>query len=264
MDGDDYHDELDDRIAALQAEQAAAAAPEPEPEAIEAQADEAQPETQEASTEATEPADDDDLLRPDKRLERMAFEKREAVRNAKRLEAEIARLQGTRTETTDEAVQRQALIMAQDIAKQNAFNEKCNTIGKALDKEYGSASEIVRAFADSFPDQGGIPAPILETVIEAGDGQEHKIIHYLSKNLDVAEEIMKKTPAQQGVAIAKIAAKLSQPVVSKAPAPIPRVAGSSGSTVEVVQKDFEKMTTAERIAFFDKEDFKERQRKFMH
>lgn len=219
-----------------------------------------------ATEEPTEPENplteepEDELAEEKKRRERMYFEKREAAREAKRLQAEIEILKGTRTETHDEAVVREATAIASQQVAQQKFNAECNRISKALGTDL---QPVLTAFSEAFPENGGIPLAILNTVIEAADGQEHKVLQYLSKNLDQAEELMTMTPAKQGAFVARITAKVTAPVITKMPAPIKPTAGALSAT-ETVTKDFEKMSLKEKIDFYDNEELKKRQRPLFH
>jgi hypothetical protein len=83
---------------------------------------------------------------------------------------------------------------------------------------------------------------------------------YLAKNPDMAEDIVQMTPARQGAALAKIAAKVSAPVikpVSKAPEPIKSVGGGAKAT-GAPGTDPDKMTMAEFATWQDAQDRKRR------
>jgi len=262
-------DELDQRFAAYAAQNqpAAETAAEPAPEVVETAVDdnplETASETPEgaeapAKTEA-EPVDEKAEL--EERLQRQYFENREAKRREKLKDQELEVLRGTRKENRDETVAREAEALATQISKQNAFAAECNRIAKELDKAFGGFQPVVAKFQETFGGDG-IPVPLLEAVIEAGEGQEHKVLKWLSDNLDEAERIQGLTPAKQGAAIAKISAKVSAPKpVSNAPPPIKTVGGGTKGTDGPV-KDFAKMSTAEQIRFWDEEDRKRKANRY--
>lgn len=266
-------DELEQRFAAYAAQNQ----PEPTPEPV-TETPEAAPETTdteaapaiaaepEAAAEAAPKATEgepvtDERAELEERLQRQYFENREAKRREKLKDQELEVLRGNRQENRDETLAREAAALAQTIATQNAFNLDCNRIAKELDKSFGGSAPIVAKFAGTFgPD--GIPRPLLEAVIESGEGQEHKVIHWLSNNLDEAERIQGLTPAKQGVAIAKISARLATPKpVSNAPAPIKTVGGGVKSS-DGPAKDFSKMTTSEQIKMWDEEDRKRKANRY--
>lgn len=223
--------------------------------------------TAEASGGASEPKETDppvdEKAELEERLQRQYFEQREAKRLLKLAQQELEVLRGTRKENRDETLAREAEALAGQMATQNAFNAECNRIAKELDKAYGGFAPIVAKFQQTFSSEG-IPRPLLEAVIEAGEGQEHKVLHWLSNNLDEAERIQGLPAAKQGVAIARISAKMTAPKpVSNAPPPIRTVGGGSKSS-EGPAKDFSKMSTAEQIKFYDEEDRKKRASKYIH
>lgn len=264
MDDDDKA--LDDRIAAYAlAAETPTAEPEPpaEPDPEPVVATEVEGEAQ--STEPVEVKHEDDDDDVQKRISRLYYEAREAKRQAKQLAAENEVLKGTRIETKDESVTREAELLADQKFRRNAFDSHCNRIAEQMDKDFGSREAILRPFAQAFPEAQGIPIPLLDAVIDSSDGNEAKVLHHLSKNLDIAEQLLTKNPRQQGAEIAKLVSKLTAPKpVSKAPPPIRPVAGSVASTIAAPSKDWTKMSKAEQIAYFDSEDRKALASKWKH
>lgn len=261
-------DELDQRFAAYAAQNAPAAT-EPGTETAEPVAETVSEEAAvEIATEAAEAAETtpktetvDEKAELEERLQRQYFEQREAKRLLKLAQQELEVLRGTRKETRDETLARDAEALAAQMAAQNAFNADCNRIAKELDKAFGGFAPIVAKFQQSFGGDG-IPRPLLEAVIESGEGQEHKVLKWLSDNMDEAERIQGLTAAKQGAAIAKISAKVGAPKpVSNAPPPIKTVGGGTKGT-DGPAKDFAKMTTAEQIRFWDDEDRKRKANRY--
>lgn len=266
MADDTTQDELDARFAAYTpaGEEAPPEQVEPTVEEIEQaaqEADDADAQIAAAEAAAQEPPEVDEKAALEERLQRQYFENREAKRREKLKDQELAVLRGTRTETRDETVAREAQQLATQLAADNAFNAQCNQIAKQIEKEFGSFQPVVEKFRGTFGDDL-VPKSLLEAVIEAGEGSEPKVLKWLSDNLDEAERISGLSPAKQGVAVAKIAAKLTAPkAASKAPPPI-RPVGGGGKAASGPAKDFAKMTTAEQIHFFDEEDRKAREKRY--
>lgn len=257
-------DETDELAMRLKALDEARQAPQEAVEATEA------PETVEDTEEPTEAvevapkveepetSEEDDLK---ERVKRAHIAAREEKRRAKLLEQELEVLRGNRTEHRDETIAREAALMAHQMVAGKTMADKTTAIRNELDAKFGGAASILTAFAESFPDVGGVPTPLVEAIIEAGDGQEAKIVHWLSNNLDEAERIYGLSPTQQGVAIHKIATKLAAPKkVSQAPVPAKPVSGSK--TTEKPAKAWDKQTNAERFADYEAEELAERRRKY--
>lgn len=259
-------DALAQRLAALQAEaeskaQAQETAPEPAETEQEAEPADTAADDVEASDDAPEAEQalsEEDELR--ERVKRAHIAAREEKKRAKLLEQELEVLRGNRTETRDESIVREAQRMAQEMVSGQTQFQKTTAIKEELDKKFGGSQPILAAFAESFPEYGGVPTTLTEAVLEVGGGQEAKIIHWLSHNLDEAERIHGLSPAQQGAAVAKIAQKLSAPKpVSKAPAPVKGINRVMSGTP--AQKSWDKMTQAEQIAALDAQDREEWKRK---
>lgn len=246
---DDEDAELEARIAAYAQEQEAAQAAEQPPIEVQEPVDPPTDpvETQEVQAVDPEPDSEDE---DQKRRERLYFEKREAQREAKRLAAELEVLRGTRTETRDEAVIREAEALATQKVATQRFNEECIRIGNSLGREL---HPVVAAYTKAFPEQGGVPLSLISAAIDAAHGSEHKVLQYLAKNLDRAEEIMAMNPVKQGAEMARIAAKVTAPAITKAPPPIQTVAGSAAAASTARQRDMAEMTTEELIHMWDKE-----------
>lgn len=218
-------------------------APEPSQaaEATDTPADDAEP-APEPSQAAPEPADDPDGT-DEARIRRMYAEKRIAERERERLARENEVLRGQRIEEPDEQVDRLATQRAQELAQQSQWDQDVARIRASADKEFGDFQPAIAAFQTAF---GHTPGELIAASIAGANGDEHRVLHWLSNNLDEAERIMKLQPMQQGAAIARIAAKVSAPpppkAQTKAPPPIPRVAAAP---VEPAQKDPADMDMAE-------------------
>src|SRR4051812_43216357 len=127
---------MDDTILDLDAE-LAKFNPEAEPDEIEAtevvddddEVVEAQDDT-EADDEPKETSEDDDEEDLEARVRRLHIEAREAKRAAQRAQQEAEYARGERQMPHDEAVVREAAIMAEQISKVNDWNKTCDRIGE--------------------------------------------------------------------------------------------------------------------------------------
>lgn len=222
-------------------------APVPEAEKPAQEAAEAPPEADPEPEAKADPEPDEF----EKRISRMAFEKRAAEKAVRQLQERLDRLEGKAPPLEKDAeFEQQVEIRAKQLAAQNAFNERGNQVYR----------DGVKAFPDfdsklaALNELGGISPQLQDAACEAGDA--HKILHYLGKNLDEAERIMKMPPAAMGAALAKIDGKINTPSPpkpqSKAPPPIKPLAGKG--TLEL---DDEKMPLAE---YMKREDARWRER----
>lgn len=188
---------------------------------------EAEPESEkEADTEpSAKDGDDEDT---EARIRRLHIEAREAKRAAQQAQREADIAKGTIQLPRDEAVISEAQQLARQMAAQQVWDKECNRIGEAGAKEFKDFDKIVETYKTNF--NGGVPTQLIEGAIEVMPGQEAKMLHYLGRNLDVAEQILSLSPVKAGAAIAKLAEKINaKPAVSKAPAPIKPVAGGNGT-----------------------------------
>lgn len=161
----------------------------------------------------------------EKRISRLAFEKRQAEKRARELQQRLDRTEGKAPPLDkDEEVARLVEQRAAELADLHAYNAKANEVYKAGCETYPDFDQRLA----NFRDLGGISREVVEAADEAGDA--HKIIHWLSRNLDEAERIMKMSPHRMGAALAKINAKVNAPKPqTKAPAPIKPIQGQAKS-----------------------------------
>jgi hypothetical protein len=123
---------------------------------------------------------------------------------------------------------------AAQMLAERSFNEACNKVYEAGSKELPDFTAAV-----SNLQLVGVNRDFLDAVTATDAG--HKILHHLGQldNLGEAERILKLPPVQMGRELAKLEAKLSQPVtkpVSKAPAPITPI-GAGGATESGLRDD---------------------------
>jgi hypothetical protein len=229
--------DLDAKLAADEAGRVQIAEPElenkldePEIEEVETEPDAKAAEDETAKTpEKAENESESDL---NKRNARLFHEKREAQRQTKMLQAQLARLQGTAPPDADADTASRIEQRAVELASQKAYNDTANAIYTAGTKDFPDFESALAGFRDL----GGVSPQLVEAAHEAGDA--HKIIYYLAKNLDEAERIIGLKPHQMGVALSKIGVKLSAPPPppkqSNAPAPIKPVAGRGGQRQDMM------------------------------
>lgn len=127
---------------------------------------------------------------------------------------------------TAEDVDRLASEKAQDIARANAFNAKCDAVFDKGVEVYPDFKETL----GTFNMLGGVNQPMLEAIIELEE--PHKVIHYLGTNPDDASRVLRMAPTKMAIELAKLEASLNREVkkpVSKAPAPTRQVDSRAGS-----------------------------------
>ena len=205
-------DDLDARIAADEVARSVPEALEPASEPVEAQSE------PEVETAEEEPKVEDEI---EKRISRLAYEKRTAEKQARELREQLDRLQGKLPALPkDDELDRLVEQRAAELATVKAYNDKANAIYQAGVKDFPDFETKLGGLRDL----GGITPQLVEAADEIGDA--HKIIHYLARNLDEAEDIVKMPPHRMGAALSKIATKLAAPKPqSKAPAAIRPVSG---------------------------------------
>lgn len=219
--------------AALAADEAARSQPAPETDVTETTEPTAEPtaDNTETAEPIAEPEDTDgDKTDPEpendfeKRIARLAFEKRQAERKAREQEAELRRLRGEAPALhRDEQIEQEVERRAAERAAVKAFNDRANAIHQAGVQSYGRDFDAKLA---ALRDAGlSLSAELVEAADEAGDPA--RIIHYLGRNIDIAERVMSLPPHRLGAALAKIAIETTPKPKqhSKAPPPIKPISG---------------------------------------
>jgi hypothetical protein len=193
------------------------------------------------------------------RIKKAHIEAREAKKRAKLLEQELEVLRGTRTETRDETVRREAEQLATQMASSKAFNDDCAKVAEQGKKEFKDFPDVINSLWETL---GGFNQPLVEAALEAGEA--HKTLIFLGNNPDEAERIAALPPARQGAAIARIATQLAAPKIKKvsnAPAPIAPVSGGATGG-ETQEPDLDKMSMAQAAKYWDKKDRERRAARF--
>jgi hypothetical protein len=202
-------DQLEAQIAADEAARNA-----PEVAAAPESPAEPEPEPQESEPEETE---------FEKRISRLAYEKRQAEKQNRELQAKLDRMDGKAPPLPqDEQVQQEVERRAAELAAAKAFNDRANSIYMDGVNSYPDFEQKLGALRE----MGGMTMQLVEAVDEVGD--PHKLLYWLAKNIDEAERISKLPPHKMGAALAKVANKMNvPPPQSKAPAPITPISGNS-------------------------------------
>jgi hypothetical protein len=192
------------------------------------------------TTEQTKPeADDAGQAKAEseaqKRIARAEFERREARRQVRELQARLdaqAQANPPAAGSPEEWQARVAKAAAEQV-RIDKFNARANEINDAGVSEFPDFGQAVASL-----NKIGLPTELIEAADEAGD--PHKILYYLGMNPDEQERILTLSPSRMGAALAKLAGKAIAPPppapVSRAPAPVTTVTGIS-RTQPVLDRD---------------------------
>lgn len=180
---------------------------------------------QQEAEQAEQPEKHEDSDEFSKRIARMAFEKRKAEKEARELRQRIEQLEGKAPPPSqEEDIQRQVQQKAAELARIQAYNDRANAIYQQGCQEFTDFGQQLT----NLREMGVISQEFVEAADETGDAA--KVLYYLSKNLDKAEQIASLSNHRMGVEMGKLAAKLSAPPPpkpqSKAPPPIKPVGGN--------------------------------------
>lgn len=166
-----------------------------------------------------------------KRLARESHAKRQEKKQRELLQREIEVLRGQRTETTDEAHQRQVRIEAERLVSQQTMANDQRRILESGQDTFKDFGKVLGDWREAFPEEGGVPQQIIDAASELAHGDEHKVLYHLGKNLDEAERIydLMKTSSMKGsVAFSEFVKKVTAPpAVSKAAKPITPITGAA-------------------------------------
>lgn len=219
------------------------------PETTATPADQTAPETGSEQTpdpaQETPPEPDPDAeerTKAQKRIDRLTREKWEARRETAALSARLSEIERQQQATRDpnaplspQDFQRAVEQRATEQRQQETFNAQCDEVFDAGTKEFPD----FEASLGNFRTLGGLSPALIEAAIETDAAA--KVLHYLGKNLEEAETILKLSPARMGAAVAKLASKVSAAPppkpVTKAPAPIKPLASTSTVSDDQEPKD---------------------------
>lgn len=207
---------------------------EPERKEGSAHPDEAKAEDQSPESEVNETAEQQTIKKLQRRIDRLTAQKGGTARERDMLREQLAGLQQSAGERTDEHPDIEALAdqRAREMVSAQTLNEKAAALLKSGKRIAGfdSALETLRDEVP-FTDAKGKVTPFLEAILESE--MPAKLIEYLGKNPDEAAEFAELTPTQIGRRLDRLEQKLGtagKAQTSKAPAPIEPVkgAGSKG------------------------------------
>ena len=177
-----------------------------------------------------------------KRIDRLTREKWEARRQTAALEARLSEIERHQQATRDPNapltpadIDRIATQRAAEMRQQETFNAQCNEVYESGAKDFPDFENVL----GNFRTLGGLPPVLIEAALETE--APHKVLHYLGKNLEEAESILKLSPARMGAAVAKLAAKAAAPPppppVTKMSAPIKPIQSGTTTSAEQEPKD---------------------------
>lgn len=202
---------------------------------------------------AQEPTDTQEGKDPNgwalKRISELTRQRHDAERKAEASTGEAARYRllleqmkaGGNADATDQTAQQPNIDelvekRAAEKAQHQATSERGQSVSKVGAEQYPDFQSAVVTL-----DALGISQESVESILGMDDA--HKVIYSLGKNPDEASRILSLPPLQQGRELERLALKAAQPApkaVSKAPAPITPIDGST-----TVETDPSKMSMAE-------------------
>lgn len=167
----------------------------------------------------------------EKRLAEITRQRHDAERRAQALESELAIYrQGTQPAPDGQPQPPQQpsadpYAIAQQIADERVFNEKCNGIyedGKKAFPDFDNALRTYQAI-------GGFNQNFIEAAMETGKSAQ--VLYELGKNPDEAMRIMALSPVKMGIELSRMADKIGKTVaakpISQVPPPITPVDGAA-------------------------------------
>lgn len=133
---------------------------------------------------------------------------------------------------------------AQELIKIREFNERCDVVYRAGKTEHSDFDAVL----ETFNSLGGLQPHVIEAVLEADQGNAHKILYDLGKDPDTAYRLLNETnPFRLAREVIKLSQKYQAPPkpapLSKAPPP-PSGGVRSGAPA-APEVDPDKMTTAQ-------------------
>lgn len=202
---------------------------------------------------AQEPTDTQEGKDPNgwalKRISELTRQRHDAERKAEASTGEAARYRllleqmkaGGNADATDQTAQQPNIDelvekRAAEKAQHQAIAERGQSVSKVGAEQYPDFQSAVVTL-----DALGISQDSVESILGMDDA--HKVIYALGKNPEEASRILSLPPVQQGRELERLALKAAQPApkaVSKAPAPITPIDGST-----TVETDPSKMSMAE-------------------
>jgi hypothetical protein len=151
----------------------------------------------------------------------------EAIRRGKSAAEEGDEKKPVSADAVERLATEKALQIAQGIAAQQAFAQRCNAVAMEGQKEFTDFGERVQLINQVAG--GAVPDEFLEAVLETD--KPHSVLYALGADPEKAMEILSLPPIKQAAALVKFEAQMSKPKPrSKAPAPITPQVGGGGKT----------------------------------
>lgn len=161
-----------------------------------------------------------------RRIDQLTREKYEERRQREAVEAQLRQYQPQQTNDTTQTARHGAMgaedvrTAAQELVKQERFDEACNKTFDAGKKDFPDFEQSLRTFGML----GGASQDFLEMVTDMDGG--HKVIHHLGSNPEEAERVLSLSPLRMARELARIESQVSKaPPISRAPPPITPVGG---------------------------------------
>lgn len=138
-------------------------------------------------------------------------------------------------------IDRRATEKARQIADMQRVADRCNEVAKLGAKEFkGEFDQVIKDVHEIVPlfDRAGAPQPFMQAILETDE--PHKVLHYLGKNPEVAEELADMSPLRAARRLGQIERDLAakpEPKPSSAPRPIQPVKSGAASGAPDAAKD---------------------------
>lgn len=216
----------------------------------------------EAETDADEDAEGDD--KPEVKPAKTPWEKKRIARLSqenKNLKQRLADLEAAGNakpteekdtytkEDLDAAASEKARVMLQEEQSKAWMQQHDQSINRIANEASKETKEFNRNLSDMVENMGAVPMPVQVALIEL-ESDAAKVLTYLVGNPDEAAKFYEiASPTKIAIELAKIAQKLSKPVVkavSKAPPPISPVGGNRTGTVVYSDADSDSDWMAKR------------------
>lgn len=129
-----------------------------------------------------------------------------------------------------QAVEREALTLAERIAEQRAFAAKCNSVAETGKKDFKDFTDSLTALIEEAGPlvlPTGNATPLGEQILESESPA--KLIDYLGKHPEIAAELDGLTPGRLARKLALIETEMAaKPKTSSAPKPLEPIKGAAG------------------------------------
>jgi hypothetical protein len=191
------------------------------------------------------------------RIERIAYKQREAERKVHELQAQLERYKNnTPTQPnqpqTPADIEREINDRAARMVVDKAHNASVDDLVSKGRKEFPEFDQSLKKYLEIVPN--GFPRLTQEILIEIGDG--HRLVNYLVRNPDIADDITRMPAHKQAIELSKLKAK------AEPPKPVPKPQSKAPPPPEPIKtkgRSEEKATAPEDMSM--EEMFKDTQKK---